>query len=42
MKVIYAKEQKGPVSAVTNTQSGFLVTAVGQKVRIQGEKLSGV
>lgn len=32
MKIIYAKEQKGPVTAITNTQSGFLVTAVGQKV----------
>lgn len=32
MKVMYAKEQKGPVTAITNTQSGFLVTAVGQKV----------
>lgn len=34
MKVIYAKEQKGPVTAITNTQSGFLVTAVGQKIYI--------
>ena len=29
---MYAKEQKGPVTAITNTQSGFLVTSVGQKV----------
>ncbi|KAK7575512.1 hypothetical protein V9T40_011798 [Parthenolecanium corni] len=34
MKVMYAKEQKGPVTAITNTQSGFLVTAVGQKIYI--------
>ena len=31
LKEVYAKEQKGPVSAVTHTL-GFLVTAVGQKV----------
>lgn len=31
-KQIYAKEQKGPVSAITQV-SGFLVSAIGQKVR---------
>lgn len=34
MKVIYAKEQKGPVTAVANTASGFLVSAIGQKIYI--------
>lgn len=31
LKQVYAKEQKGPVSAVTSTM-GFLVSSVGQKV----------
>lgn len=31
VKEIYAKEQKGPVSAIAHTQ-GFLVSSVGQKV----------
>lgn len=30
-KQIYAKEQKGPITAITQV-SGFLVSAVGQKV----------
>lgn len=32
-KEIYAKEQKGPVTAITQVL-GFLVSAVGQKVHI--------
>ncbi|XP_058806106.1 cleavage and polyadenylation specificity factor subunit 1 isoform X2 [Phymastichus coffea] len=32
-KQIYAKEQKGPVSAITQV-SGFLVSAIGQKIYI--------
>ena len=32
-KQIYAKEQKGPVTAITQV-SGFLVSAIGQKVFI--------
>ena len=32
-KQIYAKEQKGPITAITQV-SGFLVSAVGQKVHI--------
>lgn len=32
LKEIYIKEQKGPVSAITHVL-GFLVTAVGQKVK---------
>lgn len=31
-KQIYAKEQKGPITAITQV-SGFLVSAVGQKVK---------
>ncbi|VVC38721.1 WD40/YVTN repeat-like-containing domain,Cleavage/polyadenylation specificity factor, A [Cinara cedri] len=33
IKMIYAKEQKGPVTAITHVV-GFLVTAVGQKIYI--------
>ena len=32
MQVVYDKEQKGPVSALSHI-NGFLLTAVGQKVR---------
>lgn len=32
-KQIYAKEQKGPITAITQV-SGFLVSAVGQKIYI--------
>ena len=31
IKVIYEKEQRGPVSALTHC-SGYLVSAIGQKV----------
>jgi len=30
-KPLYAKEQKGPITAISHV-SGFLVTAMGQKV----------
>jgi cleavage and polyadenylation specificity factor subunit 1 len=33
-KSVYAKEQKGPVTAITHAM-GFLVSAVGQKVNLQ-------
>lgn len=32
-KMLYSKEQKGPVTAMTHVL-GFLVSAVGQKVQI--------
>lgn len=44
LKEIYAKEQKGPVSAVTSTK-GLLVTSVGQKVylwQLKDQELTGV
>lgn len=44
LKQVYAKEQKGPVSAITSTM-GFLVTSVGQKVylwQLKDEDIVGV
>lgn len=44
LKEIYAKEQKGPVSAVTSTK-GLLVASVGQKVylwQLKDQELTGV
>ena len=44
LKQIYAKEQKGPVSAITSIM-GFLVTSVGQKVyllQLKDEDIVGV
>lgn len=37
-KEVLTKEQKGPVSAITHVV-GFLVTAVGQKVRFVFEQI---
>ena len=44
LKQVYAKEQKGPVSAITSTM-GFLVSSVGQKVylwQLKDEDIVGV
>jgi len=44
LKQVYAKEQKGPVSAITSIM-GFLVTSVGQKVylwQLKDEDIVGV
>ena len=35
--MLYGKEQKGPVSALTQV-NGYLVSAIGQKVRLHSRK----